>query len=378
MAGDTDETGDIAIDADVRRARTLPAEMYREPRWFRRQVEHVFARSWHAYPDVGVPMTPGDIRPWVLLPGALDEPLVWTRDEQATLRLLSNVCTHRAFVIADRPCSGGSLRCAYHGRRFELDGRMMKAPCFEDAVGFPSRSDDLAAIPFTSFGPLHLVALQPADQPGRLVGPLHQRLSWLPWDRLQIDPEGCREYTISANWALYCDNYLEGLHIPYVHPALNRALDFDRYETQLLPLGALQIGLAPEGSPDVFTPPVGHPDHGRSVAGYYYWLFPTTMINVYPWGISVNIVLPLDVESTRVVYLTYVWDESRRERGAGTALDVVEREDDRAVERVARGVRSRVYTRGRYSPGREQAVHHFHRLLVAAMGDAGAGGGRER
>jgi len=31
---------------------------------------------------------------------------------------------------------------------------------------------------------------------------------------------------------------------------------------------------------------------------------------------------------------------------------------------VQRGVRSRLYDRGRYSPTRETGVHHFHRLLA--------------
>jgi len=44
-------------------------------------------------------------------------------------------------------------------------------------------------------------------------------------------------------------------------------------------------------------------------------------------------------------------------------LDRVEREDEAIVEAVQRGVRSRLYDRGRYSPTREQGVHHFHRLL---------------
>lgn len=365
------------IDADVRRARTLPAAMYRDPAWFSRQVDEVLARSWHAYPGADVPGEPGRVRPWVLLPGSLDEPLMWTRDEDGTLRLLSNVCTHRGFVLAERPCAATSLRCGYHGRRFGLDGRMHGAPCFEGALDFPSERDDLPAIPFTTFGPLHFAAIDPKVQPGLLFAPIHRRLSWLPWDRLELDAESCRDYTISAHWALYCDNYLEGLHIPYVHPSLNRALDFQAYETHLLDHGALQIGIAPEGDENVFTPPRGHPDHGRRVAGYYWFLFPTTMINAYPWGLSVNVVLPIDVQTTRVLYLVWVWDRSRRERGAGAGLDQVEHEDDRAVERVAQGVRSRFYVRGRYAPEREQAVHHFHRLLTAMM-DAPAPGSMGR
>jgi choline monooxygenase len=37
------------------------------------------------------------------------------------------------------------------------------------------------------------------------------------------------------------------------------------------------------------------------------------------------------------------------------------------VESVQRGVRSRLYTRGRYSVARETGVHHFHRLLAERL-----------
>ena len=60
-------------------------------------------------------------------------------------------------------------------------------------------------------------------------------------------------------------------------------------------------------------------------------------------------------------------DASRKDEGAGGALDDVEHEDDGIVEQVQRGIRSRLYERGRYSPTREQGVHHFHRLLTRLL-----------
>src|SRR5204862_6796780 len=99
-----------------------------------------------------------------------------------------------------------------------------------------------------------------------------------------------------------------------------------------------------------FRLPASNPDAKRNVAAYYYWLFPTTMFNVYPWGISVNVVTPLAVDRTKVSFLPFVWDESKRDLGAGGGLDRVEHEDEAIVEAVQRGVRSRLYDRGRYSP----------------------------
>ena len=37
------------------------------------------------------------------------------------------------------------------------------------------------------------------------------------------------------------------------------------------------------------------------------------------------------------------------------------------VEKVQRGVRARLYTRGRYAPEHEAGVHHFHTLLSKAL-----------
>ena len=44
-----------------------------------------------------------------------------------------------------------------------------------------------------------------------------------------------REVTheIRCNWKVYVENYLEGYHIPLVHPSLNTAIDAARYEVEL-------------------------------------------------------------------------------------------------------------------------------------------------
>jgi choline monooxygenase len=171
---------------------------------------------------------------------------------------------------------------------------------------------------------------------------------------------------VNANWALYIDNYLEGFHIPYVHSSLAEALDYGEYAVELERYAVVQLGIAKAGEP-AFTLPASHPDAKRRVAAYSYWLFSTTMFNVYPWGISVNVVTPLSVDRTKVSFVPFVWDQTTRELGAGAGLDRVEREDEAIVEAVQRGVRGRLYDRGRYSPTRETGVHHFHRLLAEFM-----------
>ena len=198
------------------------------------------------------------------------------------------------------------------------------------------------------------------------IGPARERVAWFDVESLKFDASRSRDYLVDANWALYCENYLEGLHIPFVHASLNAVIDYSAYRTELFRCSNVQIGIG-QGSEECFDLPASAVDFGEQVVGYYFWLFPNLMLNFYPWGLSINVVKPLGVGRTRISFLTYVLDPAKLDRGAGAGLDRVEREDEAVVELVQRGVRSRLYDRGRYSATRETGTHHFHRLLAAAL-----------
>jgi choline monooxygenase len=144
---------------------------------------------------------------------------------------------------------------------------------------------------------------------------------------------------------------MEGFHIPFVHADLNRVVDYDAYRTELFEWGSVQLAVDATG---------------RDAASYF-WLYPTTMLNVYPWGVSVNAVQPLAIDRTRVHFETWRWSDELEPSGASADLHRVELEDEAIVENVQRGVSSPLYRRGRYSPKRETGVHHFHRLLAEAL-----------
>ncbi len=173
------------------------------------------------------------------------------------------------------------------------------------------------------------------------------------------------KHYIDAHWALYCDNYLEGFHIPFVHPALNAALEGDVYSYELFPYCNLQLGIAKEGEP-TFDIPEDAPDYGKSILAYYYWVYPNLMFNFYPWGLSLNIVQPLSHNKTKVSFRTYFYN-GKKQVAVDKGLDQTELEDEAVVESVQLGIQSRYYKRGRFSPSMEQGVHHFHRLIADAL-----------
>lgn len=354
--------GPYRVEADIASASTLEPRFYNDPAAYERLRDRVFARTWQWIGDLSDVEAPGSLSPRDLLLGALDEPLLLSRDAAGVLRCLSNVCTHRGNILVHEACRAKEIRCGYHSRRFDLGGRMTFMPEFKDAKGFPSPSDNLPQVPFGEWAGLGFASVDPVAPLGDFLADVKRRVGWMPFADFLFDPTRSRDYEIDASWALYVENYLEGFHIPFVHQGLHEVVDYASYSSEIYRYANLQVALAKDGEP-AFDLPAGSPDHGKRVAAYYFWVFPNLMLNFYPWGLSLNVVEPQDPGFTRIAFRTYVWKQELLGRGAGAALDRVEREDEAIVQAVSRGVRSRFYRAGRYSPTRELGVHHFHRLL---------------
>ena len=356
----------ISINPNIKQAATLPATFYKDPQIFERVKEQIFSRSWHWVADADVLPENGSVYPFTLLPGVLDEPLVLTRDAEGRASCLSNVCTHRGKIIVEEPGKMRQLTCGYHGRCFGLDGAFKRMPEFQGAENFPTAVDNLTQVSLQEWLGLFFAALDPFTGFESITQPMRERIAWMPMDTLEFVEEGSIDYTVNAHWALYCDNYLEGFHVPFVHPGLNAALDFGNYDYELFPYCNLQVGIAKESEP-CFNIPEGYADHGRRVYAYYFWLFLNLMFNFYPWGLSLNVVEPQSLDKTRVRFRTYAFRGQAQQRIVNR-IDQTELEDEAVVESVQLGIRSRFYQQGRFSPSMEQCVHHFHGLVGKFMG----------
>jgi choline monooxygenase len=96
------------------------------------------------------------------------------------------------------------------------------------------------------------------------------------------------------------------------------------------------------------------------------------MLNVYPDNFSTNLIVPLGPGKTLTVFEWYFRDPDRpevRQRIDETIAfsDEIQLEDIDICQAVQRGLRSSTYDSGRYSPSRENGVHHFHGLYAEAM-----------
>ncbi len=356
----------FTIDPDIAKAKTLHTSFYTEQGHFETAKEKIFAPSWQFMGDIELVPEAGSLYPFKLLPGCLDEPLFLSRAEDGKLRCMSNVCTHRGNLLINEACKSAHIRCRYHGRLFGLDGKFRSMPEFKEVENFPAPEDDLQGPALFQWGKLLFINLEKKKDALHYLGDMMNRLSWLPVGEFNYRPDLSVSYDIKAHWALYCENYLEGFHIPFVHAGLNAVIDYGNYTTELFPMSSLQLGIAKDGEL-CFDLPESSLDYGKKVAAYYYWVFPNLMFNFYPWGLSVNIINPMGLDKTRVQFQTYVWKEELFNTGAGSDLNTVEMEDEEVVEAVQQGIRSRYYEHGRYSVTREQGTHHFHRLIADSL-----------
>jgi choline monooxygenase len=360
------EAADVVVDSDIRRAQTLDSSYYTDPALYEVMKDKIFRGAWHYLGTIDEVTQPGQAVAKILGPGTLDEPVILVQDLKGQVRVLSNVCTHRGMILVQGAYQGTSLRCGYHGRRFGFDGRLKTAPGFEGAVDFPGACDHLPELAVGQWGRLLFASLDPQSSFEAWIQPVAQRMNFLDAHALELAPDRGRDYRVKAPWMAYCDNYLEGLHIPYVHPGLSDALDLSAYHTELFEHVSLQVGVA-TGAEHSFEVPPAHPDYAGPAAGYYFFLFPNIMMNFYPWGLSLNLVNPEGVGACRVRFLSFVGKEALLGEGASADLHQVELEDEAVVQSVAQGLQSHLFTNGRYAPEHERCVHHFHLQLQSRM-----------
>jgi choline monooxygenase len=243
------------VDPDIAKAKTLHTDFYSDPHLFQFTRQKIFSASWQFITDTFQVRETGSCYPFTLLENYLDEPLLLTRDKEEKLHCLSNVCTHRGNILIDEKCKAANIRCKYHGRIFQLDGKFHSMPEFKEVENFPSGDDNLHQLPLHRWNDLLFTSLQPAYPADIFLQDMADRLSWLPVHEFIFRPDLSKEFSVNAHWALYCENYLEGFHIPFVHADLNAVIDYGNYSTELFRYSNLQLGIAKDNE-DCFIIPL--------------------------------------------------------------------------------------------------------------------------
>lgn len=153
----------FSIDPDITKAQTLHSDFYLEDEYFEATKKKIFDQCWHFIGSSEVMKEPGTVLPVTVLEKFMDEPLLLSRLKDGQLKCLSNVCTHRGNILVEKACKLNDIRCRYHGRRFQPDGKFISMPEFKEVQNFPTSADDLKQLPLFQWGNLLFTSLGKLD-----------------------------------------------------------------------------------------------------------------------------------------------------------------------------------------------------------------------
>ncbi len=369
-------------DRGVEASGTLPADWYTSPELFELERQHVFRHVWQCVGRTEQVARPGDY----FTCEVANEQIVVARAKDGRLRAFSNVCLHRAGPVAMGCGNRKALQCPYHGWTYELDGRVRGTHGMDGTKDFEPATMRLPEFRVDTWGPLVWVSIDPAvPSLDEWLAQITPRMSNYRMDELQYI--GGRRWRVACNWKMYVDNYMEGYHIPFIHPGLNQALNPQVYTYALGEWSNEQYGAEPHprgpgsrvasvlGSAQAFRqlkPPLPGLDQTERNGYYFFWLFPTNTFNFMPDGFMLMTIRPLEVELTES---TFSWwlppakDLTDRLLQAAVVNfgHLVNTEDVEICTIAQKGMHSSVYSQGRYSANQEMCLHHFHRMLVERM-----------
>ena len=336
-------------------AETLPAEVYQGAKIQLLEQTAIFESHWQYVGHVSQLPETGDL----IVNEVANKPVLVVRQPDASLKAFYNVCQHRAGPLATEKGNVRNLRCRYHGWTYDLAGQLIVAPEMESTVGFKACDIKLQEVSLSQWQGFLFIAI--TESPPKLETVFSGIAKQIqPIDLTQLEYHHTDRYLVNCHWKVYMDNYLEGYHLPYVHPGLSKLLDYREYDTRLFDWYSYQ-----------FSPLGGDSNFYGEGQAHYYCVFPNLMLNILPNRCQVNLIVPRGDSQCEVIFDYYYAnpDETNTQKLMADDLqfsDEIQNEDIDICERVQKGLMSGAYDKGKLCTKREQGVWHFQELVRQA------------
>lgn len=334
---------------------SLHSRAYVDPTFYEAERQAVFRRTWQLLGPVAPLAEPGayqavDVAGWKLFV---------LRGRDGVLRGFHNVCRHRgARLLREGQGRCDLLRCPYHLWIYDHEGRLKKAPWFGEDPGFRLEDYPLNPISVAEWRGLLFVAIEPEGSLESQLGALPAAVAEQPLETFHLAAE--ERFEMRCNWKTYTDNFVEGYHIPGIHPGFRKMIDFEAFETT-----------ASDGLVQMSAPLRGNYFYG----GTWLWAWPNWTLSVYPEGMNTSRINPLGPDRTELIYRFYFADlsdaaaDARAQTIAGNCQVV--REDFSICEETQANYASGAFEQGPLSPRHEAGVAYFQNRLRQSLASQG-------
>ena len=251
----------------------LDPRLYTSPESFVRECEAIFQRTWQLLGPASRVAEPGHYAAAELA----GTKVFAMRGRDGALRAFRNVCRHRGARLLEE--GAGALQAhplplSQLGLRSGRDAE--QAPWFGEEPGFEFADWPLQPLSVEEWRGLLFVAVSP-DQP--LCAQLGDSIPELADEPIETFAHYRSERLVfDANWKIYTDNFVEGYHIPGIHPAFFKAIDFEHFETTAL---------------DNLVRMTAPPREGLFYRGKWLWMWPNWTLSLFAGGMNTSRINPL-------------------------------------------------------------------------------------
>jgi choline monooxygenase len=318
---------------------------------FAAERQKIFKRQWQMLGPVNQVKEPGDylavdVAGWKLF-------VLHGRD--GVLRGFHNVCRHRgARLLAEGTGRCERLRCPYHQWIYDHNGALRQAPWFGEDPQFNLHDWPLHSAAIAQWRGLLFICIDPDVSLIEQLGDLPEEVADFPIESYRSVEE--HRFTMRSNWKTYTDNFVEGYHIPGIHPGFMKVIEFAQFET-----------VARNGMVRMTAPQ----RNGSIYSGKWLWMWPNWTLSVFPGGMNISRINPLSVDTTELIYNfcfadTSAETASSRRSTIDTNCGIV-REDFGICEHTQKNYASGGYASGPLSPRHEQSVAYFQGMVRATL-----------
>ncbi len=365
-------------------AKTLPQRYFVSDEVFAEEEAKLFSAQWICVGHESELVRPGDF----FLAEVAGESLIVTRDQAGAVRGFYNVCRHRGTRLCEE-ASGHSaaIQCPYHAWTYALGGRLIGAPQMEEGGGFSKSDYSLYPVRVERWEGFIFVNLDPeAARLEQVFVPLLGKFAH--WNLPRLRSAKRIEYDVRANWKLIFENYSECYHCPGVHPLLAKVSPSDSAENDLVEgpfLGGFMTiaeGASLTMSGKACAIAIGEIQSADHARVFYYSLFPNLLLSLHPDYVMVHRLTARSPERTSIQCDWFFHPDAFAQAGfhpedAVEFWDTTNRQDWHVCELSQKGISSRAYAPGPYSP-RESIPAAWDREYLRVMARAAASDGKAR
>jgi len=193
-------------------------ESYHSPDYLAREYRKLWPRVWQSVCREEELLDPGDYVTYDIG----DEAVIVLRSASGRLRAFHNVCQHRGRRLLAGNGNVETIRCPFHGWRWDTDGNNTHVTFEEDWCGaLADENLGLSEVRLDTWGGFVFITFDPAAEPLLdYLGEAAEALAPFELDKMRY--RWRKWLKIPANWKVALEAFNEGYHVSITHWPLNQ------------------------------------------------------------------------------------------------------------------------------------------------------------